>query len=139
MTMSEDRLSINNSTNTAENNTRTNKKFVFGNTLIGGNNDDTTRIFEGLDKATKKVDNFFVSIAEKQRTQPFRIPGIIIIIVVLMAYKAGVFDTVPGIKHLVAAFINLIDAIAELICRLLSKILQGPLVEIGDIMFPPVG
>ena len=67
------------------------------------------------------------------------LPTIIITIVVILAMKYGVFDNTPGLKALAQVYINLIDAIAELLCRLLSKLLQGPLVEIGDIMFPPVG
>ena len=73
------------------------------------------------------------------RPYRMRVPGIVIIIAILLAYKAGVFDSVPALKGLIQACLNLLDWGCEKLISFLQEVLQGPLVEIGDVMFPPLG
>ncbi len=122
----EDEMSTNvfDNNNTANNNTV--KKVVGGVGDVGF-------------KLTKKVDEFVSRATPKCTAVTLNIPWIVVIIAILLAYKAGVFDSTPGIRHLVLAMVNLIDWLCEQACRILSTLLQGPLVWLGDILFPPVG
>ena len=118
------------STNVFDNNNTANNNTV--KKVVGGCGD-------GIVNMTKKVDEFVSRTTPKCAAVTLNIPWIVVIIAILLAYKAGVFDSTPGIRHLVLAMVNLIDWLCEQACRILSKLLQGPLVWLGDILFPPVG
>ncbi len=122
------------------NDTETNNTIDLSNDLRTKEGEDLIKeINESFDRAENKISNFFNKIAKgkaaNSRNVNIKLPWYLVVIIFLLAYNAGLFESMPGVRAFIRICLNVYDWFFDKVVALISWLCQGPFPWMDHIFF----